>query len=99
MSEIRVINKESGENINANVDNLKQYINNPKYSIDSNSLVPVDIDGTIDVIPISQYDPTSMKLRDSAYASNREKYGGAAGMAQNVARQVANTLTLGGYIF
>lgn len=98
MANIRVLDNKTGQPVdNVNVDNLKNYMNNPAYSIDGNSLVPVDHAGKQDVIPISQFDPSAMKIRDSSYQSDYAKYNSLGAQAQNVGRQAANALTLGGF--
>ena len=95
---IRVINNKTGTPVNdVSVDNLKSFIGNPEFSIDSTSLVPVDIGGKQDVIPISQFDQSTMKLRDGNYESNYQKYSSVGAQSQNIARQMANAFTLGGY--
>ena len=95
---IRVIDNKTGKPVdNVTVDNLKSYMNNPAFSIDSSSLVPVDIGGKQDVLPIGQFNPKSMKLRDSNYESNYQKYSSIPAQTQNIGRQMANAFTLGGY--
>lgn len=98
MANLRVLDNKTGQPVNnVTVDNLKNYINNPAYSIDSNSLIPVEIQGKQDIIPVSQFDSNSMKLRDSSYESPYQKYNSAGAQAQNIGRQTANALTLGGF--
>jgi len=98
MANIRVLDNKSGKPVEGvTVDNLKNYFNNPAYSIDGNSLIPVESQGKQDVIPVSQFNPDTMKLKDSNYQSPYEKYNSVSAQAQNIGRQAANALTLGGY--
>lgn len=95
---IRVINNKTGKPVtDVTPDNLKTFINNPQFSIDGSSLVPVDISGKQDLIPLNEYNPSTMKIRDGNYESNYQKYSSVGAQTQNISRQMANAFTLGGY--
>ena len=85
---IRVINNKTGKPVtDVTPDNLKTFINNPQFSIDGSSLVPVDISGKQDLIPLNEYNPSTMKIRDGNYESNYQKYSSVGAQTQNISRQ------------
>lgn len=95
---IYVYEKATGSRVPANSDNIKSFFNNPKYELAPDSSIPVDLgDGLQSFVQLKDYNPSHMKILDSSYQTPNQKYGSLAAQAQNIGRQAANALTLGGY--